>query len=47
LAETARRKGQALGIGHCRQSTLHVLEEEIPKLIDDGFDFVFVSQLVK
>jgi len=45
-AAKARKEGQALGIGHAKLSTLLVLENMIPKLIDDGFEFEFVSTII-
>ncbi len=50
LAAKAESNGAAIGIGHVGSShlnTLDVLVEEIPRLIDRGFEFVFVSELVK
>ncbi len=49
LAANAERDGGALGIGHVGSShlnTLDVLIEEIPLLISQGFEFVFVSELI-
>ena len=49
LAARAESKGEAIGIGHVGSShlnTLDVLVEEIPRLLDRGFVFVFVSELV-
>ena len=45
LVEIAERKGYAIGIGHDRKNTLEVLAEEIPKLEEQGFMFVFLSDL--
>jgi len=47
LARTARQKGEALAIGHCRRRTLAVLKESIPRLQNDGYEFIFVSQLTR
>ncbi len=50
LAASAERKGGALGICHVGSShlnTLDVLIEEIPLLISQGFEFVFVSELIR
>lgn len=50
LAAKAESNGAAIGIGHVGSShlnTLDVLAEEIPRLMDRGFEFVFVSELVK
>jgi polysaccharide deacetylase 2 family uncharacterized protein YibQ len=47
LANKAERDGSAIGIGHVKSKTLNVLKEEIPKLKRKGFEFVFVSKLVR
>jgi polysaccharide deacetylase 2 family uncharacterized protein YibQ len=47
LANKAERDGSAIGIGHVKSKTLNVLKEEIPKLKEKGFEFVFVSKLVR
>lgn len=47
LAETASRRGVAIGIGHPRDSTLDVLEQEIPKLKARGFRFIRASTVVR
>jgi uncharacterized protein len=47
LKHKARQKGQAIGIGHDRKSTLEVLKEEIPKMEKDGFKLVFISELAR
>lgn len=50
LAAKAESNGAAIGIGHVGSShlnTLDVLAEEIPRLTDRGFEFVFISELVK
>jgi polysaccharide deacetylase 2 family uncharacterized protein YibQ len=50
LAERAERTGSAIGIAHVGSShlnTLDVLQEEIPRLKELGFQFVFVSELVE
>lgn len=39
--------GQAIGIGHDRKVTLEVLKEAMPVLEKEGYEFVFVSDLVK
>ncbi len=43
----ARVYGQAVGIGHDREITLKVLSEVMPELEKQGYQFVFVSDLVK
>jgi len=50
LAARAERAGTALGIGHVGTShlnTLDVLAEEIPRLKDQGFEFVYISELLQ
>jgi len=47
LKNKANRAGQAIGIGHDRRNTLSVLIEEIPKIKEEGYEFVFVSELVE
>jgi polysaccharide deacetylase 2 family uncharacterized protein YibQ len=47
LKKMARNKGQAVGIGHARNTTLALLKEAMPKLEKEGFKFVFVSELAQ
>jgi len=47
LAKKADEEGQAIGIGHDRQMTLLVLKEVVPQLQQAGYDFVFVSEIVR
>ncbi len=50
LASWAESTGSAIGIGHVGVShlnTLEVLAEEMPKLRDRGFEFVFISELME
>ena len=46
LVTVAEKKGLAIGIGHVKGNTLKVLEEKIPALIEQGFEFKFLSQVV-
>ena len=46
LVALSQKKGMAIGIGHVKANTLKVLEREIPILIERGFEFKFVSQVV-
>lgn len=46
LADLALKKGSAIGIGHDLKITLSVLKDEIPKFEAEGFQFVFLSDLV-
>ena len=46
LKKRARDKGWAIGIGHVNAKTISALKKGIPSMIEDGFQFVFPSQLV-
>ncbi len=43
----AEQKGWAIGIGHDRKNTLEVLKEIMPELAQEGYKFVYVSELVE
>jgi len=47
LAQKARRKGYAIAIGHDRQLTMQILEDEIPILEKQGFKIVHVKELLR
>lgn len=47
LAEAAGEKGQAVGIGHDRPTTLEVLRAAVPELEEAGYTLVPVSDLVE
>lgn len=50
LASIAERTGVAIGIGHMGTShlnTLDVLVEELPRLKERGFEFVYISELMQ
>jgi polysaccharide deacetylase 2 family uncharacterized protein YibQ len=47
LVAKARRNGSAIGICHPYPETLAVLRRELPKLVEQGIEFVPVSALVK
>ncbi|MHB0968627.1 MAG: divergent polysaccharide deacetylase family protein [Thermoanaerobaculia bacterium] len=47
LAATAESRGTAVGIGHVYPSTVRVLQMEIPRLRERGFEFVRVSEIVE
>lgn len=47
LKKLARTRGQALAIGHPYPATLELLERELPKLADEGFELVRVSELLQ
>lgn len=47
LAAIARRRGQAVAIGHPYPETFAVLREELPLLVEEGVKLVPVSHLVR
>lgn len=47
LASLAKRRGYAIGIGHYRYNTLAVLNEAIPELKAQGFQFVSLSDIFR
>ncbi len=47
LRDLAKKNGQAVGIGHDRRNTLMALKEALPQLVKSGYQFVFVSEIVK
>ena len=47
LKRLARKRGQAIGIGHPYPATLELLERELPRLAEEGFQLVRISELVK
>ena len=47
LANSAKKNGFAVGLGHARKNTLAVIEKVVPGLLDKGFVFQFASQVVK
>lgn len=46
LKKLARERGFAMGIGHPYPETLSLLEKALPKLNDEGFEFVSISRYV-
>jgi polysaccharide deacetylase 2 family uncharacterized protein YibQ len=46
LKDVARRTGFAVGIGHPRPATLRHLEQELPKLEEEGFELVRITSIV-
>ena len=46
LKSIARRRGAAVAIGHPYEATLTFLERELPKLSEQGFELVPISELV-
>ncbi len=47
LKRLARKQGLAVGIGHDRKNTLLVLKEMLPQIEAEGYEFVFLSQVVR
>jgi polysaccharide deacetylase 2 family uncharacterized protein YibQ len=47
LKKLARQHGFAVGIGHPHPRTLSLLEAELPKLEDEGFELVSISHYVE
>lgn len=47
LRRVARTKGSALAIGHPYPETLASLGDELPRLVQEGFDIVFCSELAE
>jgi polysaccharide deacetylase 2 family uncharacterized protein YibQ len=47
LKEIARTRGHGIGIGHPHPETLRALRAEAPRMMEEGFEFVFVSELVR
>ena len=47
LAKEAQRKGVAIGIGHDRPNTISVLNEVIPVLQAQGYQFINLSEAIK
>lgn len=47
MKDLARERGKVIAIGHPYPATLELLEQELPRLIDDGFELVSISELVR
>jgi uncharacterized protein len=47
LKNLSRKQGTAIGIGHDRKNTLMVLKEMLPQLENEGYKFVFVSEIAR
>lgn len=43
----AQIQGSAIGIGHDKKNTLEVLKEVMPQIEKEGYQFAFVSELIK
>lgn len=42
----ARKRGQAVAIGHPHPATLDLLEQQIPRLAEEGFELVSIRELL-
>jgi polysaccharide deacetylase 2 family uncharacterized protein YibQ len=47
MKELARERGRVIAIGHPYPATLDLLEKELPRLLEEGFELVSVSELVR
>lgn len=47
LKALARKRGRALAIGHPYPATLELLERELPRLAEEGFELVRVSEFLQ
>lgn len=47
MKQLAMKRGSVIAIGHPYKATLELLERELPKLADDGFELVTISVLVR
>lgn len=47
MKELARRRGEVVAIGHPYPATLDLLEQELPRLVEEGFELVTVSEIVR
>ena len=45
LQRIALKRGSAIGIAHPYHETLAVLEDMMPKMVSEGFEFVFISEI--
>ncbi len=46
-ASWAGKTGRAIAVGHDRPLTIDVLQKTVPQLLDEGYNFVYVSELLK
>ena len=47
MKQLARERGRAVAIGHPYPATLDLLEKELPRLLEEGFELVTVSELLR
>ncbi len=43
----AKEKGSAIAIGHAKTVTMQVLEEKLPEMVKEGYNFVFATALAR
>lgn len=47
LTELVLERGEAVAVGHARTKTMKALKEAIPRMQEEGIEFIFVSELVE
>jgi len=47
LKRLAKKQGLAIGIGHDRKNTLLLLKQMLPQMEEEGYEFVFLSQVAQ
>jgi len=47
MKKVARKRGWVIAIGHPYPATLELLERELPRMVEEGFKLVSVSELLK
>ena len=47
MKKLARERGSVIAIGHPYPATLDLLEKELPRLLEEGFELVNVSELLR
>jgi len=47
MKKLADRRGSVIAIGHPHAATLELLERELPKLKEQGYELVTISELVR
>ena len=47
VARLAQKQGIAVAIGHAKANTLKAIKDAVPKLLADGYQFEFASNVVK
>ncbi len=47
MKELARKRGKVVAIGHPYPATLELLEKELPRLVEEGYELVSISELVR